>query len=192
MPNSPQIEALYRVINAAAVHTVEIKDHSSLASTDDLHGYDAIVLSGSQRMLSDPGTIEYFSKEIDIIRAIEKPVLGICFGHQLLAVAFGEQVITMPQRCDGYFIVRRLSTGELFENIPEYFFVNQSHLEMVQETPYNFIKIAESPNCAIEAMKHNQLPVYGIQFHAERFDDKHPFGQVIIENFLGLATWFMK
>ncbi|OGC39107.1 hypothetical protein A2Y85_04505 [candidate division WOR-3 bacterium RBG_13_43_14] len=192
LQNSPEIEELYKVISEATVHTVEVHDYTSLAGADELKCYDAIVLSGSQSLLSDAGTLDYYNKEMEILRAIEKPTLGICFGHQLLAAAFGEQIRRMPHKLDGYYSVHRLTDDELFANVPEHFLVKQSHLEFVEDVPYNFIKTAESPNCVIEAMKHERLPIYGIQFHAERFNDKHPFGQVIIENFFKLATWFMK
>ncbi len=192
LPNAPQMQNLYKIVNDAAVHTVEVHDHTSLTGIEELKNYDAFVLSGSQSMLSEAGTLDQYAKEMDILRGIQKPVLGICFGHQLIAAAFGEKIQKMAKKLDGYFIVHRLSDDELFENIPEYFFAKQSHLEYVVEVPYDFTKIAESPSCSIEAIKHYQLPIYGIQFHAERFDDRHPFGLLVIENFFKLATWYMK
>ncbi len=192
LPNSSQIEALYNVIKDVTVHTVEVKDYSTISAGEEFKLYDVIVLSGSQRKLAEPGIIDYYLNEIEYLKVTEKPVLGICFGHQLLSMAFGEDVVSMGKKIEGYYMVKRLTDDELFEGLGERFLVRESHEEMVENVPYDFVKIAESPNCPIEAIKHNRLPIYGVQFHPERFDDKHPAGIVILENFFKLATWYIK
>lgn len=192
LPNSPQIEKLYNVMKDATVHTVEVKDHSSINIGEDFKFYDCIVLSGSQRKLAEAGTLEYYGNVIEIIKNINKPILGICFGHQLISMAFYEGVIPMPEKIEGYYIVRKVADDEIFEGLGDKFLVMESHEEMVKDVPMDFVLLANSPSCPIEAIKHQTLPIYGLQFHPERYDDKHPAGAVILENFFKIVSWFMR
>lgn len=191
-PNSPQIENLYNVVRAVTVHTVEVREYSSINPGEEFNLYDAFVLSGSPRLLAEPGIMDAFTQEVEFLRFIDKPLLGICFGHQLMARAFGADVVEMGETVKGYYIIERRSTDEIFEGLADRFMVCESHREMVAELPFDFSLLATSPNCPIEAMKHNKLPLYGVQFHPERFDDAHPAGRSILENFFTLASWYIK
>ncbi len=192
LPNSPQIEHLYKVISEITSDVVEIKDSSAVGIQEDVRLYNAIIISGSQRKLAETGTFELYSNVAELVKQCEKPILGICFGHQLIAMAFYEEVVNMGQRVEGYYMVKRVNHDELFEGLAEKILVMESHEEMVVNVPYEFIKLAESPNCPVEAIKHRTLPIYGVQFHPERFDDKHPAGGIILENFFRIASWFIK
>ena len=190
LPNSPQIEHLYNTVCNSSVHTVEIRDYTTLTVSEDLKQYDAIILSGSQRKLTEIGNAELFQNEYELIRRQTRPMLGICFGIQLMAITFGEDVVHMGQKYDGYYMVRKVEKDDLFEGLGDKFLVRQSHEEMVPKLPYDFLLLADSPNCPIEVIKHQIYPIYGVQFHPERFDDKHPAGQIILENFFKLASFY--
>jgi GMP synthase (glutamine-hydrolysing) len=190
-PNSPQIEALYNVIQDVTVHTVEVKSYTIIHSIEDIKMYDIIILSGSQHKLSDSEVFESYAIEADLVKDLKKPILGICHGHQLLAMAYGENVISTGTMLDGYYMIRRLSDDKIFEGLGEKILVRESHEEIIENLPYDFILLADSPNCQIEVMKHAQLPIYGVQFHPERFDDKHPAGGVILDNFFRLAALYI-
>lgn len=190
LPNSPQIEQLYNVIKDIMVHTVEVKDYSTISSGEDFKLFDIVVLSGSQRKLAEAEVFEDYTNEVEFLRDTDKPVLGICFGHQLLAMAFGEHIVTTGKTLEGYYMVRQIEKDRLFDGLGEKFLVMESHEERLDSVPYNFLKLADSPNCPVEVMKHEILPLYGIQFHAERFDDKHPAGGVILENFFKIASLY--
>lgn len=192
LPNSPQIEHLYKVVSDITTDVVEIKDASVIGIQEDVRLYNAIIISGSQRKLAEIGIFELYTNVAELIKTCEKPVLGICFGHQLIAKAFYEDVVPMEQKIEGYYMVKRVNHDELFESLGEKILVMESHQEMVTNVPYEFIKLAESPNCPIEAIKHQTLPIYGVQFHPERYDDKHPAGGIILENFFRIASWFIK
>lgn len=192
LPNSPHLEHLYDIIKDVTVHTVEVKEYSAISSGEDFKLFDAIVLSGSQHKLAESEIFEAYASEVEFLRRTEKPVLGICFGHQLISMAFGENVISTGKVLKGYYMIRKIRDDELFGGLSEKFLVMESHEEIIQNVPYNFVNLADSPNCAIEAIKHQVLPIYGVQFHPERFDDKHPAGIVILENFLNVATLYMK
>ena len=192
LPNSPQIENLYNVIKDITVHTVEVRDYSTISPGEEFPLHDVIVLSGSQRKLAEAGGIDHYIHEVDFIKNTEKPLLGICFGHQLLAMAFGAEVMDMGEMLEGFYMVRRISNDEIFEGLEEKFLVCESHREMVVDVPFDFELLANSPNCPIEVIKHEKLPVYGVQFHPERFDDKHPAGKSVLDSFFKLASWYIK
>jgi GMP synthase-like glutamine amidotransferase len=192
LPNSPQIENLYNVIKDITVHTVEVKDYTTIHAGEEFRLYDVIVLSGAQRKLAEPGIFDAYRNEVDFMKSTQKPLLGICYGHQLMAMAFGAEVINMGKKIDGYYMVQRIGENEIFEGLEERFLVCESHEEMVVDLPFDFELLGNSPNCPIEVMKHGSLPVFGVQFHPERFDEKHPAGKSILENFFKLATWYIK
>jgi GMP synthase (glutamine-hydrolysing) len=54
----------------------------------------------------------------------------------------------------------------------------------VKELPKGFHRTASNESCPIQAMQHNDRPLFGVQFHPELFDQEHPEGRKIIENFL--------
>ncbi len=192
LPNSPQIESLYNVLKDITVHTVEVRDHSTLSVEENVRLYDAIIISGSQRKLAEPGVFELYANVSELIKNAQKPILGICFGHQLIAKSFYEEVVPMRQKIEGYYVVKKLVNDEIFAGLGDKIVVMESHEEMVANVPYEFVKLAESPNCPIEAIKHQVAPIYGVQFHPERFDDRHPAGAVILENFFKIATWYIR
>jgi len=192
LPNSPQIENLYNVIKDITVHTVEVKDYTTIHAGEEFRLYDVIVLSGAQRKLAEPGIFDAYRNEVDFMKSTQKPLLGICFGHQLMAMAFGAEVMNIGKKIDGYYMVQRIGENEIFEGLEERFLVCESHEEMVVDLPFDFELLGNSPNCPIEVMKHGSLPVFGVQFHPERFDEKHPAGKSILENFFKLATWYIK
>jgi len=66
--------------------------------------------------------------------------------------------------------------------------VCQSHQDYVADLPSNFVRLAESDTCKIEAMKHRNKPIYGVQAHIERATDQSPDGRRVMENFVSLVV----
>jgi GMP synthase-like glutamine amidotransferase len=192
IPNSPQIEKLYEVISNVTVHTVEVKEASTMTAREDFKYFDVIVLSGSQHKLAESGIYESYANEADFIRSTEKPLLGICFGHQLLCMANGESIRSYDKPLEGYYMVHRVEDDDIFSNMGERFLMTQSHQEYIEKVPYDYIKLAESPVCPVEMVRHKILPKYGCQCHPERYDDKHPAGIALLENFFKIASWYIK
>ena len=61
-----------------------------------------------------------------------------------------------------------------------------SHCDEVKELPPDFRLTATNETCPIQAMEHTSQPIFGVQFHPELFDDEHPAGRRVVENFLDL------
>ena len=152
-----------------------------------------IVLSGQSHPW-DRYAPESLAGVIDVIKKASQPVLGVCGGHQQIALAYGAPVDLMGrlEPGEGYAGAKRergylpvaANGGVLFKNLPKEITVWHSHFDEVKALPKGFRRTAWNETCAIQAMEHNERPVFGVQFHPELFDEEHPDGRKIIENFL--------
>jgi GMP synthase (glutamine-hydrolysing) len=132
----------------------------------------------------------------EVIHKAEQPILGVCGGHQQIALAFGSEVSLMKRlepgegyegalRERGFFEIET-DGGLLFEGLPRTVSVWHSHYDEVKELPENFKLTASNATCRIQAMQHASRPLFSVQFHPELFDEEHPHGRRIVENFLNL------
>ena len=111
-----------------------------------------------------------------------------------MALAFGAPVALMGriEPGDGYAGAKRergffeiaTTPGGLFQDLPEQITVWHSHFDEVKNLPSGFMATASNDTCPIQAMQHRERPLFGVQFHPELFDDAHPDGRRVIENFL--------
>lgn len=129
------------------------------------------------------------------------PILGICGGHQALALAFGGRVgplrgigyDCMPYSRDRQSGVVRLTVtapDPIFRGIRDDLQIIQSHYDEVKILPPGFVLLASEKLSPNQIMRHPTLPVYGIQGHPERFRSDHPDGGILIRNFLKIAATF--
>jgi len=142
---------------------------------------DEIVISGSPTLLTEVGFKPYYEK-MDLILKSKKPLLGVCFGHQLLGMYYGSKISIGEKRVD-MVDVKWVDSSDLFRgfelNHAEF---GQWHREEI-DLPEDFICIASSSQTSIEAMKHKDLHFYGVQFHPE-ISGKN--GLLLLKNFLKL------
>jgi len=151
---------------------------------------DIVILTGSNFMLSKPDTRMVFQHEMDLVRKMDRPFLGICFGHQLIGAAYGSEVVDLGHNVREFKEVKLLGNDPLFDGLPSLIRVSESHRQALNRAPEGFSHLAESATAQVEAIGHQKRPLYGVQFHPERSDDKHPHGRMIIQNFLKLAAKF--
>jgi len=147
----------------------------------------AVIAGGSPALITDPQVQKDYSEEIRVLQRLNKPLLGICHGHQLIALAFGGSVSMLKERVNGYQRIDILREDPLFDGLKEHFTAWEAHREAVSNLPKGFILLARSESCAAEAMRREGSPIYGVQFHPERWNDEHPEGLRILENFLKIA-----
>ncbi len=136
-----------------------------------------IVIGGGQ-YLEQSGNSGVIVKEF----AGKIPILGICLGHQLMAKLYGGEVRTAPI---GEYAEQEIVVEEenvILKGLSPRFKAWVSHKDEVSKLPKNFIKLAHSESCEIEAMAHKSLPLYGVQFHPEV--EHTPRGPEIFMNFL--------
>ena len=134
-----------------------------------------------------------------VIHHAPQPILGVCGGQQQIALAYGARVDLIERmapgegyegafRERGYCDVALNGEGRngIFSGLPENITVWESHCDEVKELPADFVQTATNQVSHIQAMQHKSRPVFGVQFHPELFDEEHPHGRTILENFLKL------
>lgn len=147
--------------------------------------------------------------QMEYMRGCRVPVLGICGGHQLMAMAFSGECGPMDcgSKEEGFTKVYRAVSrndlgpealkgvsgetgpwGRLDQGLPDSFPVWQEHYWEVKKVPPGFRLVFVGEACRVQGMQHCWRPLAGVQFHPERFDQLHPHGERIISNFLGWCT----
>ncbi len=122
------------------------------------------------------------------------PVLGICYGMQLMAKILGGTVERTETREYGKTTMTVVSEGVLFDNLPLEQVVWMSHSDTVTKPPVGFNVTARTSNSPVAAMEAPQMGLYGVQFHPEVVHT--PYGTEILKRFLFdacdcLPTWTM-
>ena len=147
-----------------------------------------IILSGGPKSVSDAGAPRCDPGVFDI----GVPVLGICYGMQLMAYALGGRVEPAPQREFGHATVRILDHGldrrngtdggcALFADVPAEIRVWASHGDFVAAAPAGFSVVATSANAPVAAMEQPSRQLYAILFHPEVVHTER--GLEILRNF---------
>lgn len=120
------------------------------------------------------------------------PVLGICYGMQLACQALGGKVDNAPSREYGRASCTIQDTSGLFEGVTAKTEVWMSHGDQVANIAETFEPLASTDTCPYAAVKHRQLPIFGLQFHPEVTHT--PEGGKLLANFLhqycgATGTW---
>ncbi len=109
------------------------------------------------------------------------PVLGICYGHQLMSHKLGGKVETAPVSEYGKTDIN-LKESPLFEGFAGDTTCWMSHTDYVANVPEGFEIIASTSVCPVGAMANKEKKLYGVQFHPEV--EHTPFGKELLANFL--------
>jgi len=137
-----------------------------------------IIFSGGPSSVYDDGA----PRAPEFIFDLGVPILGICYGMQLLAYQLGGRVERSPHREFGPAQIRVTNPVSLFTSLPVSQAVWMSHGDSVLELPPGFEKIAESDNCAFAAAMNPARKMYVLQFHPEVAHTPH--GNNILRYFL--------
>ena len=111
------------------------------------------------------------------------PVLGICYGMQLIATELGGRVEGAEIGEFGRSELSVREPGRLLAGLPDQQTCWMSHRDTVYSPPPGFTALASSTGSPVAALEHVQRGIYGIQFHPEVVHT--PYGQTILERFLG-------
>jgi GMP synthase-like glutamine amidotransferase len=133
----------------------------------DINSFNIIILSGSVEA-SVFWQHDLFKDEINIIKNGSIPVIGICFGCQLIAHAFGGTLKELDEKHKGKREV--IVLDKEFSN-KETISVFENHKWIIDKIPEDFKILAESSE-GPEAIKHINKPIYGFQFHPEHLVDE--------------------
>ncbi len=134
----------------------------------ELEAADAVVISGSAAHVhrSEPWMNSFAAWLRDAVRD-GSPILGLCFGHQLLAQALGGEVASNPRgREIGTVPVERVANDPLFAGIERTFFANACHGDTVLHAPDRAVVLARSSGDEHQCLRFAPR-CYGVQFHPE-------------------------
>jgi GMP synthase (glutamine-hydrolysing) len=137
-----------------------------------------LILSGGPKSVYEPGAPQCDPELLHL----GIPVLGICYGMQLMCKLLGGRVESAPSREYGPALCRQTAPSELWLDVPNPMQVWMSHGDQVQSVSEDFIALAATETCPVAAVRHRQLPLFGLQFHPEVTHT--PAGAVILGNFL--------
>ncbi|MBN1425695.1 glutamine-hydrolyzing GMP synthase [Candidatus Fermentibacteria bacterium] len=116
------------------------------------------------------------------IRGFPRPVLGICYGHQLLARIFGGLVVTACAREYGLTTITAGTDAVLFRGLPPVQRVWMSHGDHVETVPHGFTVTASTDTVPVAAMESAEGLIYSVQFHPEVVHTEH--GAAMLGNFI--------
>lgn len=151
---------------------------------DDLRDVDGLVLSGGAPRVGIGDTLGRCSEYLD---KAPYPILGICAGHQFMATHYGGRAAPgkTPEFGLAELIVTEPNNKDILAGLPERSKVWESHNDEVSVVPKDFTVLARSEACAVQAMRCERRPFFGLQFHPEVEHTEH--GRRVFENFLGLC-----
>lgn len=110
------------------------------------------------------------------------PILGICYGSQLMAYLLGGSVKTAPVSEYGKTEVETDRTCALFENVSEKTICWMSHTDYIEKAPADFRVTAHTPVCPVAAMENAERKLYAVQFHPEVMHTQE--GKQMLSNFV--------
>ncbi|MDQ3144428.1 MAG: aminodeoxychorismate/anthranilate synthase component II [Pseudomonadota bacterium] len=167
----------------AAGAEVGVARHDALSVAEALEaGRDGILISPG------PGAPEAAGISVELARACvaaRRPLLGVCLGHQALALACGGRVDPAAPVHGKIAAVRHDSTG-LFAGLPSPMTATRYHSLVVTAPAHPLIANAWTEDGTVMAMRHAEAPAHGVQFHPESIASEH--GAALIGAFVELCA----
>ena len=160
---------------------------------NDQRSIDELVALGPERVVVSPGpcTPSQAGVSVEAFRRLGGagvPVIGVCLGHQSLGEAFGGRTIRARRIMHGKTGSIRHTGDDLFHDVPSPFEVVRYHSLVTDPAALPDVlepvawSTAGEDDGEIQAMRHRELPLWGVQFHPESLFGEH--GRRILANFL--------
>ncbi|GGK01833.1 aminodeoxychorismate synthase, component I [Streptomyces camponoticapitis] len=165
----------------ADVECVVVKNDDPMASFS-FADFDGIVISpgpGSPDVPADVGISR------TVVTATDKPILGVCLGHQIIGSVFGAKVGPAPKIMHGRTSRVRHNGDRLFRGMTEVFTAVRYNSLAVTDVGAPLELIAEDEDGIAMAIRHGDRPVWGVQFHPESILTED--GKVLLSNFVGIV-----
>lgn len=141
-------------------------------------GYRGIIFTGGPNSVYDEASPHYDAAVLDL----GIPVLGICYGAQLMAYMAGGWVCSAENSSEYGKTEMTVEESLLFQNLPKQSVCWMSHTDYIKTVPPGFHIIAQTEHCPCAAMCHGEKDLYAVQFHPEVVHTE--YGKTILQNFL--------
>jgi GMP synthase (glutamine-hydrolysing) len=163
------------VYSEIVTHDISPEEVAALKEKFNVKG---LILSGGPSSVYGPNAPKLHPRILEV----NLPVLGLCYGHQLLAQLTKGKV--EPATCKEYGIAQVAVDKPvgILEGLKEKEKVWMSHGDTVFSLPSDFEVLAHTDNCPVAAFRHKTKPIYGLQWHPEVIHTEH--GMLILRNFI--------
>lgn len=141
-------------------------------------GYKGIIFTGGPNSVYEECSPHYDPKILNL----GVPILGICYGDQLMAYMAGGEIASANNSSEYGKTIVYTTDNILFRDIPEKSICWMSHTDYVKVLPQGFTVIGHTEKCPCAAMCDEQRKLYGVQFHPEVTHTE--YGQQMLRNFL--------
>ena len=183
-------QLIARRVREARVYS-EIVSHRITAHEVERRRPAAIILSGGPKSVHVGGAPSLDPR----IYELGIPILGICYGCQLVAQQLGGTVARGDKGEYGRTRIRRIGESTLLDSLPESFDVWMSHFDAVSAAPPGFRVVASTEDAPMAAIEDAARRIYAVQYHPEVMHTEH--GQILLHRFLhelaGIdASWTME
>lgn len=155
----------------------EIKPYNKV-SLEEIKKYSGVIFTGGPNSVYNPKSPHYTQEILNV----GVPILGICYGHQLMAYMGGGRIVSAEDSSEYGKTIVHFTESPLFEGLSESSVCWMSHTDFVKTVPENFNIIATTDKCSCAAMCNESKKLYGVQFHPEVTHTEA--GKDIISNFL--------
>lgn len=178
----------YNLFHLASELGAEVSIHRNDALTPD----QAMKMQPEAILLSPgPGAPDQAGICVELVKCAAKlqlPMLGVCLGHQVIASAFGAQILRGSAPVHGKTSSVDHHGQGLFADMPSPLQVTRYHSLVAQNLPRCLKATARTADGTLMALEHRSLPLHGVQFHPESVATE--YGTVLMRNFLSLIPNF--
>lgn len=157
----------------------EIKSFDRISPSEiKENNYKGIIFTGGPNSVYDPSSPHYSNDILDF----NIPILGICYGDQLLAFMMGGKIVSAKNNSEYGKTELIVKEGTLFEGVPSNSVCWMSHTDCIKDVPEGFKITAITKSCPCAAMENVEKNIYGVQFHPEVTHTE--YGMKILSNFI--------
>lgn len=157
----------------------EIKNFDRISPNEiKNNNYKGIIFTGGPNSVYDPSSPHYSNDILDL----NIPILGICYGDQLLAFMMGGKIVSAKNNSEYGKTELTVKEGILFDDVPSHSVCWMSHTDYIKDVPEGFKITAITKSCPCAAMENVNRNLYGVQFHPEVTHTE--YGMKILSNFI--------
>lgn len=195
------LDIKYRLEEVSGDHCLVVRyDKLSLGLLQEL-GVRAVLVSGNVTEFQHYDEAKLAGLR-SVFRKATQPTIGFCGGAQMMAETFGSTTGPIDPNGSGDMLddnwkerlhesgftpVRKTADHPLLANLGDEMVLMEAHYWEVKELPSGFKTFAETDITPIQLFAHEKRPLFGTQFHPESWDDEHPDGRTLLENFFKIV-----